>query len=93
MASLYNLARMTTATTGTGTITLGSAVGGFRTFAEAGATDGQTVSYRVQVQALEAQIKPLNAEIKAIETPLYGIDMERAALARSLGGKTGTPGA
>lgn len=48
MASLYNLARMTTATTGTGTITLGSAVGGFRTFAEAGATDGQTVSYGIR---------------------------------------------
>lgn len=48
---------------------------------------------RAQVQALEAQIKPLNAEIKAVEAPLYGIDMERAALARSLGGKTGTPGA
>lgn len=48
---------------------------------------------QAQIQALEAQIKPLNAEIKAIEAPLYGIDMERAALARSLGGKTGTPGA
>lgn len=50
-------------------------------------------SLRVQVQVLEAQIKPLNAEIKAIEAPLYGIDMERASLARALGGKTGTPGA
>lgn len=48
---------------------------------------------RAQMQALEAQMKPLNAEIKAIEAPLYGVDMERAALARALGGKTGTPGA
>lgn len=48
MGKLYNLARMTTATTGTGTITLGSAVSGFRTFAEAGATNGQTVSYAIR---------------------------------------------
>lgn len=47
ISKLYDLARMTTATTGTGTITLGSAVSGFRTFAEAGASDGETVSYAI----------------------------------------------
>lgn len=47
VTQLYDLARMTTATTGTGTITLGSAVDGFLTFAGAGASDGETVSYAI----------------------------------------------
>jgi hypothetical protein len=45
---LYNLARMTTATTGTGTITLGSAVSGFLTFALAGVSNGETVRYAIR---------------------------------------------
>lgn len=47
MGVLYNLARMTTATTGTGTITLGSAVSGYLTFAQAGASSGDVVSYAI----------------------------------------------
>jgi hypothetical protein len=47
MAKLYNLARMTTATTGTGTITLGSAVPSYVTFAAAGAQNGETVTYAI----------------------------------------------
>lgn len=48
MARLYNLARMTVSgTPGTGTITLGSAVGGFNTFANAGVQDGDKVSYAI----------------------------------------------
>lgn len=48
MAKLYNLARMTTATTGTGDITLGSAVSGYLTFALAGVADGEIVRYAIK---------------------------------------------
>jgi hypothetical protein len=48
MAKLYNLARMTTATTGTGTITLGSAVSGYLSFASAGVQNGDTVTYAIK---------------------------------------------
>lgn len=46
--ALYNLARMTTATTGTGTITLASAVSGFLSFASAGVSNGDTVTYAIR---------------------------------------------
>jgi hypothetical protein len=46
MAKAYaNRVWMTTATTGTGTITLGSAKAGYLTFAEAGVADTNTVTY------------------------------------------------
>jgi hypothetical protein len=49
MGALFNIARMTTPTTGNGaTLTLGSAVSGFLTFAQAGVADGQTVSYGIR---------------------------------------------
>jgi hypothetical protein len=48
MAKLYNLARMTTATTGTGTITLGAAAAGYLTFALAGVVDGDVVAYGIK---------------------------------------------
>ena len=38
---------MSTSTTGTGTITLGSALSGYQTFAQAGITNGQTVRYAI----------------------------------------------
>lgn len=47
-AKLYNLARMSTATTGTGTITLGSAATGFISFATAGIADGDVVTYAIE---------------------------------------------
>lgn len=48
MGKIYNLARMTTATTGTGTITLGSAVSGYLTFALAGVSNSDVVSYGIK---------------------------------------------
>jgi hypothetical protein len=48
MAKLYNLARMTTATAGAGTITLGAAVSGFLSFAAAGVANGETVTYGIK---------------------------------------------
>ncbi len=47
MAKLYNLARMTTATTGSDVITLVSAVAGRLDFETAGVVDGDTISYGI----------------------------------------------
>ncbi len=45
MAVLKNRAKMSTSTTGTGTITLGSAESGYQTFADAGVADADVVRY------------------------------------------------
>lgn len=47
MAKLYNLARMLTATTGTGTITLSTAKTGYLSFASAGISDGDVIAYAI----------------------------------------------
>lgn len=48
MVVLVNRAKMSTSTTGTGTITLGSAVAGFQTFATAGVANTNVVRYVIE---------------------------------------------
>lgn len=48
MTKLVNRAKMTTATTGTGTITLGSAVSGYQSFADAGVANSDVVRYVIE---------------------------------------------
>lgn len=47
MAKLFNLARVSTSTTGTGTVTLGAPISGYLSFASAGVANGDTVAYGI----------------------------------------------
>jgi uncharacterized coiled-coil DUF342 family protein len=44
-----------------------------------------------QIDEIRTAMRPLNEQIKAVEAPLYDVDVERGAIAKALGGKTGTP--
>jgi hypothetical protein len=76
--ALRNLARMTTATTGTGTITLGSAVSGFLSFADAGVANGETVTYSIRDGA--------NSEIGRGVYTTAGTTLSRATIYNSTNG-------
>ena len=66
MAVLKNRAKMSTSTTGTGTITLGSAETGYQTFADAGVADADVVRYARLAVKLDQSSQ---SALEALSTP------------------------
>ena len=46
---------------------------------------------RAEQCAIMDRMKPVQAKLRELEAPLYAIDVERAQIARALGGRTGEP--
>lgn len=61
--TLANLARQSSTTIGTGTLTLGPVVQGFNTFAAAGLTDGQTITYAIEDYSADIPAQVVGREI------------------------------
>lgn len=78
MSKLFNLARMTSATAGTGTLTLGAAVSGYLTFALAGVADGTWVTYGIKDGS--------NSEIGYGKYTAAGTTLSRTAVLASTNG-------
>lgn len=79
---LFDLARVATATTGTGTITLGAAVSGFLTFAQAGVSNDDTVAYGIRDGA--------NSEYGLGTYTASGTTLARTTVIRSTAGSENT---
>jgi hypothetical protein len=83
--TLYNLARMYTTTTGTGTVTLTTAVAGCLTFDLAGVSNGETVNYGI-ITYDTASHRPTHSEVGTGVYTTIGTTLTRASIEKSTNG-------